>query len=413
MSDNIAKPPQIRFAGFTDAWEQRRLGDLLIFSNGINAPKENYGKGRKMISVMDILAKEPLTYEKIRNSVRVDKKIEEKNKVENGDLVFVRSSEISEEVGWAKAYLQDEYALYSGFSIRGKRKNNYDAYFIELSLNNVNRKQIESKAGGSTRFNVSQEILNSIIIIEPSLDEQMKISSLFNHLDNLITLHQRKLELLKDTKKGLLQKMFPKDGADVPEIRFAGFTDAWEQRKLSDVLTERNVQHPQNKNYPLVSFTVEKGVTPKTERYEREQLVVGDKAAKKYKATELNDIVYNPANLKFGAISRNSYGKAVFSPIYVTFEVNDKLAFPSYVEMFVTRQDFVRYSLRYQQGTVYERQSVSPEDLLSLKILLPGKEEQLQIGNFFEQLNVTIALQKRELNSLENLKESLLQQMFI
>nr|WP_285853273.1 restriction endonuclease subunit S [Paenibacillus sp. MER 180] len=203
-----ANVPEIRFEGFTDAWKQRELSDLMTFSNGINAPKENYGKGRKMISVMDILAKEPLTYEKIRNSVSVDKKIEEKNKVENGDLVFVRSSEVSEEVGWAKAYLQDEYALYSGFSIRGKRKNNYDAYFIELSLNNVHRKQIESKAGGSTRFNVSQEILNSVIISEPSLDEQAEISGFFTHLDNLITLHQREINSLENLKKSLIQQMF-------------------------------------------------------------------------------------------------------------------------------------------------------------------------------------------------------------
>lgn len=83
----------------------------------------------------------------------------------------------------------------------------------------------------------------------------------------------------------------------VPKIRFQGFTDAWERRKLDDVLTERNIQQPQTSEYPLVSFTVEKGVTPKTERYEREQLVVGDTKSKKYKITEFNDIVYNPANL--------------------------------------------------------------------------------------------------------------------
>jgi type I restriction enzyme S subunit len=115
------------------------------------------------------------------------------------------------------------------------------------------------------------------------------------------------------------------------------YTYAWEQQDLSKVLKERNIQIPQSEEYPLVSFTVEKGVTPKTERYEREQLVVGDKSSKKYKVTKLNDIVYNPANLKFGAIARNKYGNAVFSPIYVTFEVNSEKALPGYVELFVTR----------------------------------------------------------------------------
>ncbi|WCT55091.1 restriction endonuclease subunit S [Paenibacillus kyungheensis] len=199
---------KLRFSDFTNEWKQNKLSNLMIFSNGINAPKENYGKGRKMISVMDILAKEPFIYEKIRNSVEVEDKIEQKSKVENGDLVFVRSSEIAEEVGWAKAYLQDEYALYSGFSIRGKKKNNYDAYFIELSLNSVNRKQIESKAGGSTRFNVSQEILNNIVVTMPILDEQIKISNFFKQLSSSMFLHQEKIEKLMKLKKSYLQKMF-------------------------------------------------------------------------------------------------------------------------------------------------------------------------------------------------------------
>lgn len=197
-----------------------------------------------------------------------------------------------------------------------------------------------------------------------------------------------------------------------PRIRFNKFTDDWEQRGLGEVLTERNVQHPQNKEYPLVSFTVENGVTPKTDRYEREQLVRGDKSQKKYKATELDDIVYNPANLKFGAIARNKYGKAVFSPIYVTFEVNEKVALPMYVERFITRQDFIQYSLQYQQGTVYERQSVNPEDLLSLGISLPSIDEQKVIGKLFDSIDHLITLHQRKIEQLEITKKIFLNKMF-
>lgn len=188
----------------------------------------------------------------------------------------------------------------------------------------------------------------------------------------------------------------------IPKLRFPGFTGAWEQHKLKNVLKERNKQKIQSKEYPLVSFTVEKGVTPKTERYDREQLVVGDTKTKKYKTTELNDIVYNPANLKFGAIARNKYGKAVFSPIYVTFEVTESLALPGYIERLVTRTDFVKYALKYQQGTVYERQSVSPKDLLSIKIVLPKIEEQKQINKLFDNIDKTIALHQRKPNPPKN-----------
>ncbi|MDA2882569.1 restriction endonuclease subunit S [Lactococcus cremoris] len=205
---NGAKVPELRFAGFVDDWEQRKLSDLMTFSNGINAPKENYGKGTKMISVMDILNPLPIKYDNILNSVSVDKKIEDKNKVENGDLIFVRSSEIVEEVGWAKAYKEARYALYSGFAIRGKRISSYNAYFIELTLNYANRKEIKRRAGGSTRFNVSQEILNSLTVLTPSISEQNQIDLFFTKIDDTITLHQRKLDLLKEQKKGFLQKMF-------------------------------------------------------------------------------------------------------------------------------------------------------------------------------------------------------------
>ena len=201
-------------------------------------------------------------------------------------------------------------------------------------------------------------------------------------------------------------------GKRVPEIRFPGFTDPWEQRKCGDVLTERNVQHPQNDEYPLVSFTVENGVTPKTERYEREQLVKGDKKAKNYKETRLNDIVYNPANLKFGAIARNTYGNAVFSPIYVTYKIDEALATPTFVEMYVTRETFIRNALQYQQGTVYERMAVSTEDFESLTILTPSIKEQSTIGDFFESIDNLITLHQRKCESIKKYKNGMLQKMF-
>ena len=187
---------------------------------------------------------------------------------------------------------------------------------------------------------------------------------------------------------------------------------AWEQRKLSELLVERNVQHSQSEEFPLVSFTVENGVTPKTERYEREQLVRGDKSAKKYKETRLDDIVYNPANLKFGAISRNKLGNAVFSPIYVTFEVKKDLVKPSFIEMVVTRKNFIQKALQYQQGTVYERMAVNTEDFTNLDVYIPNGFEQEKIGNYFENLDHLITLHQRKCDETKRLKKYMLQKMF-
>ena len=203
----------------------------------------------------------------------------------------------------------------------------------------------------------------------------------------------------------------PKD--NIPEIRVAGFSEVqWSKKKCEDLLTERNVQHPQSEEYPLVSFTIEDGVTPKTERYERESLVAGDKNAKKYKETRLNDIVYNPANLKFGAIARNKYGNAVFSPIYVTFDVNENFAVPEFVEVLVSKKDFIQDALQYQKGTVYERMSVCSTDFLNLDVKIPSVAEQRQIGSIFERLDNLISQHYHKYEALVTVKKSMLEKMF-
>ena len=203
----------------------------------------------------------------------------------------------------------------------------------------------------------------------------------------------------------------PKD--NIPEIRVAGFSEVqWSKKKCEDLLTERNVQHPQSEEYPLVSFTIEDGVTPKTERYERESLVAGDKNAKKYKETRLNDIVYNPANLKFGAIARNKYGNAVFSPIYVTFDVNENFAVPEFVEVLVSKKDFIQDALQYQKGTVYERMSVCSTDFLNLDVKIPSVAEQRQIGSIFERLDALISQHQHKHEALVAVKKAMLEKMF-
>ena len=200
---------------------------------------------------------------------------------------------------------------------------------------------------------------------------------------------------------------------NVPEIRVVGVDGVqWSQKKCGDLLTERNVQHPQSEEYPLVSFTIEDGVTPKTERYERESLVAGDKNAKKYKETRLNDIVYNPANLKFGAIARNKYGNAVFSPIYVTFDVNENFAVPEFMEVLVSKKDFIQDALQYQKGTVYERMSVCSTDFLNLDVKIPSVAEQRQIGSIFERLDALISQHQHKYEALVAVKKAMLEKMF-
>ena len=196
-----------------------------------------------------------------------------------------------------------------------------------------------------------------------------------------------------------------------PKIRFKGYTDDWEQRKLDDVLKRRIEQRQQSEEYPRLAFASGQGVIPLSERKtnNREQLTK-DEYTKKYLVTELNDIVYNPANVKYGAIDRNKCGRGVISPIYVTFTTNEV---PGFIERIVTSHDFQQRALRFEEGTVTKRQSVNPEDLVTLDILVaPKREEQQKIATYFDALDNLITLHQRKCDETKKLKKIMLQKMF-
>ena len=385
------------------------------FSNGINAPKENYGKGRKMISVMDILSKEPISYDNIRNSVEVDSKTESNNKVENGDIVFVRSSEVRNEVGWAKAYLENEFALYSGFTIRGKKIFDFDAFFVELSINGKNREQIESKAGGSTRFNVSQSILKSVVISEPSLVEQKKISAFFKQLDDTIALHQRKLTLLEQLKQTYQLGMFPHNGGSIPALRFAGFSEPWEQRKLNDLYEKGGsggTPQSTNKSYymgdipflGISDISASNGYIYDTEKHISEKGLNNSSAwivPKEAISLAMYASVGKVAILKTEAATSQAFYNMVFKKIS-------------------TRNFIFQYLLKIESTNGWNRlistgtqANLNAQKVRDLEIMIPSLEEQDKIGTFFNRIDHTIDLHQKKISHIQDLKKALLQKMFI
>ncbi|ADH97748.1 restriction endonuclease subunit S [Salisediminibacterium selenitireducens] len=405
--------PEIRFDSFKDKWLTRNLNEIMKFSNGINAPKEAYGQGRKMISVLDILSEEYLTYDNVRNSVSVSEILEQKNKVEFGDLVFVRSSEVLNEVGLSKAYLDNEYALYSGFSIRGKKISEYDPIFVERSLNGISRRQIERKSGGSTRYNVSQEILNSLFINMPTVQEQQKIGEFFKNLDDRIALQQQHITLLKESKQGFLQKMFPKDGERVPEVRFDGFSGEWEVLEIKNIAAE---------TYG--------GGTPKTSISDYWNGNIPWIQSSDLKTDVLN--LVSPTKFISDAGINNSATKLVpeNSIAIVTRVGVGKLALVPYP--YATSQDFLSLSslkidLKFALYSLYliikkevnnlqgtSIKGITKPELLKKKIIIPSNlKEQQKIGEFFKNLDDSIAAHEKELELLQETKKGFLQKMFV
>ena len=409
------KVPKLRFEGFVQDWEQRKSSSLMSFSNGINAPKENYGKGRKMISVMDILDEQPIKYEYIRNSVQVDAKIESKNKIEYGDLVFVRSSEVPEEVGWAKAYLEEEYALYSGFSIRGKKINEFNPYFVELTLNSINRKQIERKAGGSTRFNVSQTILNSLELLMPKIEEQNKIDKFFKQLDDTIALHQDKLNKLKRLKKGFLQVLFANKTTS-PKVRFAKFNEEWEQRKLGELAEsfEYGLNASAKKFDGSNKYIRITDIDDISHKFNQSGVTSPDidfANADNYKLKK-GDILFARTGASVGKtyIYRESDGLVYYAGFLIRARIKSKIS-----SEFVFQTTFNDSYNQFIKITSQRsgQPGVNAEEYSNFKIMIPNYEEQNAIGCFFKKVDDTITLNQKKISSLKQLKKAFLQLMFI
>ena len=401
------KSPQLRFEGFTDDWEQRKLGELSNIVGGGTPSTSNseYWDG-------DIDWYAPAEIGEQRYVSKSKKTITELGlKKSSARILPVGTVLFTSRAGIGNtAILGKEATTNQGFQSIVPNPNKLDSYFIYSRTNELKRYG-EVTGAGSTFVEVSGKQMSKMPIMIPELSEQEKIGSFFKQLDDTIALHQRKCDQTKELKKTMLQKMFPKKGERIPEIRFPEFTDEWEEKKLGEMLTERNVQQVPKEDAPLVSFTVENGVTPKTDRYDREFLVrTGDK---KYKYTTFDDIVYNPANLKFGAIARNKFGDAVFSPIYVTLVADKEKVLPIFIERIVTNGNFIQESLRYQEGTVYERMSVKVPDFLSMKISIPSLPEQEAIGTYFQTLDQDIAQIEKKLADLKELKKALLRQLFV
>lgn len=195
----------------------------------------------------------------------------------------------------------------------------------------------------------------------------------------------------------------------VPAIRFKSYADDWEQRKLEELVVERNEQQPENSKYPLMSFTAIDGVTPKSDRYNREFLVKSND--KKYKKTKFGDLIYSSNNLDVGSIGINKTGNAVISPVYSIFYPKDGIT-SDFVGMLIQRKKFINKMIQFRQGVVYGQWRIHESDFLKIETRVPSTDEQNKIGSFFKQIDDTIALHQRQLDNYKELKKAMLQKVF-
>ena len=261
--------------------------------------------------------------------------------------------------------------------------------------------QINSQGITSDNWNLKYPTLSEIeIYISKNVAEQKQIAEFFTSLDNLITLHQR--ECISFTARA---------GRLILTANKKRNTSSWEQRKVGDLLIERNQQAPMSDEYPLMAFIANEGVAPKGERYDRSALVT-DTVNKLYKKTEKGDFIYSSNNLETGSIGLNKYGKACISPVYSIFEPTG-IADSDFLGRRLVRKDFINAMVKWRQGVIYGQWRIHESDFLKIEIPVPSVEEQRKIGAYLDQLDNLITLHQRELEKLQNIKKSMLEKMFV
>ena len=389
--------PSIRFKGYNDVWEQRKLGEVCnSFEYGLNAAAKEFDGINKYIRITDIDDDSRAFLDSDLTSPDCDLCSAEKYKLQDGDIVFARTGA---SVGKTFIYkASDGLVYFAGFLIRAKiNENTYPDFVFYNTLTKKYERFIRITSQRSGQPGVNAQEYSSFEFSLPSYEEQKKIGEYFRHLDNLITLHQRKYDKLVNIKKSMLEKMFPKNGLNVPEIRFKGFNDAWEQRELGDIF---KYEQPQ-------AYIVES-----TEYDDKNDIPV---------LTAGQSFILGYTDEHFGIKEANEERPVIIfddfttSSHYVDFPFKIKSSAMKLLTLNNPKDDIhCAFNVLQNIGYVpvsHERHWIST--FAKFNVFLPkSSDEQKQIGTYLRSLDNLITLHQRKLEKLQNIKKSMLEKMF-
>lgn len=401
---NKLNVPHLRFPEFHGEWEKHGLSEYLDFKNGLNPDSKRFGKGIKFISVMDILNNPVITYDCIRASVQATDAEISSFSVENGDILFQRSSETLEDVGRANVYIDDKVAVFGGFVIRGKKKANYNPLFFRYLLTSpYARKRIIPMGAGAQHFNIGQEGLSKVSLNFPSIEEQTKIASLLHLLDERIATQSKLIEKLESLIKGIMV-----------ELQIQGVNrGTWKKVSLSEVLTERNER---NTNlYQVFSVSVSQGIVNQVDYLGRS---FAAKDISKYNVVHYGDLVYTKSptgSFPYGIVKQSlNHENVAVSPLYGVYEPNS-LAVGAYLhEYFMSEINTHNYLHPLIQKGAKNTINITNQRFLENSVLLPTNiNELLLISKLLRSLSNKMKCQQDILQQYQKQKQYLLRQMFI
>ena len=404
------KSPQLRFEGFTDDWEERKLSSgLREYTDRVivEDDKEYY-----QISVRNNFGGITLRGSKMGNKIGRKRQAKINLTKYPQTLIFTRQTVEQGGIGWVDKYC-DGAIVTENMPTISLDTSVFSKYFLtNLFQTRIFYKNaiLDNIEGGSAQIAIHESKFLSSTLLFPNLDEQEKIGQFFKQLDDTIDLHQRKLDLLKEQKKGYLQKMFPKNGAKVPELRFAGFADDWEERKLKELGDIQTGNTPPTSNLDNYSTDGVLWVTPT----DIKMLVISDTAKK------LSEVGVTKARIaKAGSIlvtSIASIGKNTLVTMDAGFnqQINSLTPTPKNDSYFLLTQSEKWSEKMKKTAASATMQIVNKTDFSNISTFVPvHKEEQQKIGLFFKQLDNTITLHQRKLDLLKEQKKGFLQKMFV
>ena len=395
-----SRKPKIRFKGYNDDWEQRELGELILEykktvdssctlpvltsskTEGVILQEEHFGRKQQHdITGYNVLPRSFCTY---------------RNRSDGVDFTF----NVNEccDMGIISKF----YPVFCG--------NDNDTFFLSLVLNNSDEvvHEIAFTCIGTGQKVLSFLDLQKMSIRVPKQSEQKKISTYFKQLDDLITLHQRKLDKLINVKKSMLEKMFPKQGSTVPEVRFSGFTEDWEQRELGELILEYKKTVDSSCTLPVLTSSKTEGVILQEEHFGRKQQhdITGYNVLPRSFCTYRN----RSDGVDFTFNVNECCDMGIISKFYPVFCGNDNDTF--FLSLVLNNSDEVVHEIAFTCiGT--GQKVLSFLDLQKMSIRVPKQSEQKKISTYFKQLDDLITLHQRKLEKLKNIKKSMLEKMFI
>lgn len=392
--------PKIRFKGYQEDWEQRKFGELY---EKVNEKNDLSFGADKIISVANMYFKEDVKesnedYMRTYNVMRLGDIAFEGNKSKN----FSHGRFVENTIGdGIVSHIFDVF----------RPVMNYDLLFWKYLVNNENvmgRIMTRCTKASTMMTNlVAKDFLNEDILV-PTIEEQSKIGECIDKIDHLITLHQRKCEETKILKKYMLQKMFPQNGNSVPEIRFSGFTEDWEQRKLGE-LYQRNTERNEN----LIGY--DKTISVATMSYKDDGNGASESSLSTYKVLRVGDIAFEGhtnKQFRFGRFVVNDIGTGIMSPRFSTLRPLNEMPVNFWKQYIHSESVMRRILVNSTKAGTMMNELVIPE-FLNQTIMVPGENEQAVIGQYFTKLDHLITLHQRKCEELQNIKKYMLQNMFV